>query len=184
MTCCKGRRSGPTEGDPHGANTLENYSIIHHKRLEDLSYFVIADDVGFDIIGDSVRIRGRLWCLHGLFVKVSKDLEFVDANTVRTKNYTYHAGVAGLQDRCIFRYDNFDAKPGHADKHHCHQFDPETWEEILPEVWVGQDRWPHLSDAIEELADWWDTVGHTILPDLGDDLSAREIYRLEPDSDS
>jgi hypothetical protein len=183
MTCCRGRRSGPTEGDPHGPNTLENYSIIHHKRLEDLNYFVIADDVQFDVIGDSVIIGGRLWCLHGLFVQVSKVLEFVDANLVRTKNYTYHAGVAGDQDRCVFRYDNFDQKSGHLDKHHCHRFNTETWEEILPEVPVGAELWPHLSDAVEELAEWWDVIGIHILPDVGEDLSAREIYRLESERD-
>jgi len=111
-------------------------------------------------------------------------LEFVDDTLVRTKNYAYHAGVAGEQDRCVFRYDNFDQKAGHPDKHHCHRFNPETWGEIMPEVPISADLWPHLSDAVEELAEWWAEVGVQLLPDVGDDLSAREIYRLEREIDS
>lgn len=78
---------------------------------------------------------------------------------MRTRRYRYHAGVEGPTARPIFRYDNTDAKPGHADAHHKHRFDPTTWQEIKPPRWFGVERWPHLSEAVEELRDWWETTG-------------------------
>jgi hypothetical protein len=159
MNCCRGRRSAAAEGDPHGWNSLQNYYVTHRKPLEDLDYFVLADDVSFDVIGDFVHLAGRVHCTHGLFIDVAKTLDLTRSNRVKTRHYAYHAGIAGDGARVIFRYDNFDQKHGHGDRHHCHRFDPATWQEIQPPVWIGVDRWPHLSDAIEELADWWDEIG-------------------------
>jgi hypothetical protein len=84
-----------------------------------------------------------------------------DRQQVRTIEYPYHAGVAGAQDRPIFRYDNAHryVREGHPDEHHRHRFDHAMWSEIEPPEWIGRERWPHLSQAIEELRDWWESLG-------------------------
>ena len=109
-----------------------------------------------------ILLEGRLRCKHGLFIDVLKYLEVRATPSrilVRTDRYRYHAGVEGPANRPIFRYDNSDTKTGHADAHHKHRFDPTTWQEIKPPLWIGEDGWPHLSDVVEELRDWWETVG-------------------------
>jgi hypothetical protein len=112
--------------------------------------------------GEFLVLEGRLRCKHGLFIDVLKYLDVRQSSTrilVRTNRYRYHAGVEGSTARPIFRYDNTDAKPGHPDAHHKHRFDPKTWREIEPPLWIGEERWPHLSDVVEELQVWWETTG-------------------------
>ncbi len=109
-----------------------------------------------------VILEGRLRCKHGLFVDVLKYLEVRRSPTrisVRTDRYRYHAGIEGPAARPIFRYDNSDTKSGHPDAHHKHRFDPTTWQEIEPPLWIGEENWPHLSDVIVELRDWWESTG-------------------------
>lgn len=79
-------------------------------------------------------LEGRLRCKHGLFI---------DGPTARP----------------IFRYDNSDTKDGHPDAHHKHRFNPTTWREIEPPLWIGEKAWPHLSEVVEELREWWETEG-------------------------
>lgn len=112
--------------------------------------------------GEFLVLEGRLRCNHGLFVDVVKYLNVRQSSTrilVSTNRYRYHAGIEGDADRPIFRYDNTDTKSGHADAHHMHRFDPTTWREIEPPLWIGEERWPHLSDVVEELRHWWETTG-------------------------
>jgi hypothetical protein len=80
---------------------------------------------------------------------------------VRIDKYAFHAGVGGVQDRSVFRYDNFHvySREGHPDAHHKHIFDHSTWRERTPPEWIGEDRWPHLSDVLEELRQWWESTG-------------------------
>lgn len=106
-------------------------------------------------------IGGRLVCRHGLFVEIDKKLQVNQHGQARTTRYDYHAGVLGLDDRPIFRYDNAHtyAREGHPDAHHRHRFDHVTWEEIEPPEWVGYDRWPHLDEVVRELMTWWKTTG-------------------------
>lgn len=94
--------------------------------------------------GEFLVLEGRLRCKHGLFVDVLKYLNvrrYPTRTLVRTNRYRYHAGVEGDADRPIFRYD------------------PTPWREIEPQFWIGEERWPHLSDVVDELRDWWETTG-------------------------
>lgn len=58
------------------------------------------------------------------------------------------------------------------DEHHRHRYDPLTWEEIGPPEWVGRTGWPHLSQVIDEVWDWWETVGSHLGLDLDADHEA------------
>lgn len=158
------------QGDPHGWNSIENYRIVHESHLDRFrDYFIDSDDLEYTFPRPAIfEIVGRIHCRHGLFIDVDKTLEFNDRHQVRNIAYSYHAGVAGAQDRAIFRYDNAHryAREGHEDEHHKHRFDSATWQEIEPPVWVGRERWPHLSNVIEELIEWWESTGQHL--DLGD----------------
>jgi hypothetical protein len=128
------------------------------------SGFVIADDLSIELRNDPwvLVIRGRIRCLHGLFIDVDKTPAVRNERgrvMVRTIAYAYHAGIEGNEDRPIFRYDNAHTYRGQADAHHKHRFDYMTWQPIHPPEWVGEARWPHLSDVIDELQTWWNETG-------------------------
>jgi hypothetical protein len=149
----------------HDWNSFEGYFNAHDRRMADLCRegFILEDGLSRDWLGrEFVVIRGRLRCQHSLFIDVLKYLEVRETRTrtmVRTLRYRYHAGVEGTADRPIFRYDNADIKTGHDDAHHKHNFDYTSWREIDPPQWVGAEGWPHLSEVVEELRDWWDAEG-------------------------
>ncbi len=168
--------SGPSLGrrrDPHGWTSPDNYLKVHLAHLGRLTERgdVVGDNLSYGWIGPTeFLIKGRVLCRAGLFVDVDKHLEtnhFTDDRTVkvRTFRYAYHAGLVGEADRCVFRYDNEHPylREGHADAHHKHRFDHETWREIEPPEWIGEHRWPHLDQVIAELLDWWDTSGRKLV---------------------
>lgn len=172
--------SGPKRrrsGNPHGWNSFHNYLKVHHRYLDDLrGDFVVDDTLDYDFPASSAfEIRGRVRCRHGLFVDVDKTLEINERNQVRTVKYSYHAGIEGTTDRPIFRYDNAHtyAREGHDDEHHKHRYDHVTWLEIEPPEWIGVDRWPHLSNVIEELRDWWEVIGRQLNLNEGHDASRK-----------
>jgi hypothetical protein len=158
----------PRRPDPHGWNTLDNYLKTHFGHLDRLEVAgdILGDTLTYEWIGPhEFHIRGRIICRGGLFVDVDKHLETNHAEPtrvekVRTVSYSYHAGLIGEDDRCVFRYDNAHryAREGHEDAHHKHRFDPTTWQEIAPPEWIGGHRWPHLNEVIDELLAWWDTT--------------------------
>lgn len=174
MTPWSGRSAGSRRG-PHGWNSLDNFLKVHDAHLARLT------EAG-DIMGHSLderwaepteyRIHGRVLCRGGLFVDVDKHLQTnhmvrpARAAKVRTFRYSYHAGLVGASDRCVFRYDN--AHPylleGHEDAHHKHRFDHTTWREIESPEWIGAHRWPHLDQVISELLTWWDTQARDLGP--------------------
>jgi len=167
--------TGRRQPDRHGWIALDRYLHIHRRRLDEFrDGFVIADNLTYAFEGPSAFIiRGRIICGHGLFIDVVKVLE-LDLHTrrsllARTMSYSYHAGFRGWQSRPVFRYDNAHMYPGHGDEHHFHRFDYATWRPVEPPDWIGRDRWPHLSDVIGELEDWWDSVGRHLDLDLPDD---------------
>lgn len=128
--------------------------------------FVVHDGLAEEWLdSNTLVISGRIECQHGLFVEVKKFLAVENLASgerqAQTVKYTYHAGVSGKQDRGIFQYDNYHAyrREGHADEHHKHVWDPATWRKQSPPEWIGRDRWPHLSDVIDELQDWWYATG-------------------------
>lgn len=168
MTSSRGRLR--PSGDHHDWNRIERYLTIHHRHLDDRRGGFIVDEednLAYDAVGDGLKIIGRIHCAHGLFVDVNKTLAINEDRKVRTIQYSYHAGVIGPEDRSIFRYDNAHIyhREGHPDAHHCHRFNPRTWQEIEPEEWVGHDRWPTLGDVLDELEDWWDSIGRHLLPE-------------------
>ena len=119
-------------------------------------------------------LSGRVRCLHGLFVDVDKVLAVRiqrGRRMVRTVEYSYHVGIEGKRNRPIFRYDNAHPYPGHPDAHHKHRFDPVSGRRIEPPDWVGEAGWPHLSDIIDELQEWWTTTGRFLAPPLDDEQS-------------
>ena len=124
-----------------------------------------SDDLQYTFTGeDRFEIRGRIHCHHGLFIDVEKTLEINARDQVRTVRYSYDAGVSGRTDRPIFRYDNAHlyAREGHPDKHHRHRYDTVTWDETGSPEWVGRTRWPHLSQVIDELWEWWENGGSVL----------------------
>ena len=160
-------RSGDRVGR-HGWNSLQSYFNAHDKRIADLSDegFIVEDNVSRHWLSEGlIAIEGRLRCQHGTFNDVLKYLEvrkLPSRTIVRKRRYRYHAGVEGNANRPLFRYDNTDIKSGHADAHHKHRFDPTTWQEIEPPLWIGEEHWPHLSDVVEELRDWCETTGRLL----------------------
>lgn len=141
----------------------QTYLNIHNRRLDELrTYFVVGDDLSY-LFGGETRffVRGRVRCDHGLFIDARTSLEVDERRNVRVLEYRYHAGVEGPSNRPIFRYDNAHpyAREGHPDDHHRHRYDHATWQEIKPPTWVGHDRRPLLSQALEELREWWETAG-------------------------
>jgi hypothetical protein len=135
--------------------------------MEDFSKegFVVEDSLSIRRVKpDSVFIEGRIRCQAGLYIDVEKRLtvrQIRRRTQVRTARYSYHAGIEGSTNRSIFRYDNAHAftREGHPDAHHIHHFDPQSWRERKPPEWIGEADWPHLSDVIEELRQWWETTG-------------------------
>lgn len=97
-----------------------------------------------------------------MVIGVLKELEVVsdpgDPVVVQTTKYSYTVSVRGRHP--IFRYDNHHEDwlhQGHLDKHHRHVYDWKTGDR-LPDspIWVGADRWPTLSDVIDEAGQWYD----------------------------
>ena len=180
MTSSSGQRR-VRRGDPHGWNALGNYLKVHHSYLDMFrENLVLGDSLQYEFPSPDVfEIRGRVACQHDLFVDVDKTLEVNERNQVRTIKYSYHAGVEGRRTRSVFRYDNAHryTREGHADEHHKHRFDPATWQEIEPPIWIGRDSWPHLSEVLEELQHWWATIGCRL--DLPRELS--DMTELQED---
>lgn len=164
----EGARRNP---DRHGWNALDKYLQSHDRRLDDLRHdFVLADNLerGFVDAGH-YEIRGRAICRHGLFVDVVKVLEVDRRHRARTVSYSYHAGFLGNPGRPVLRYDNAHSYPNHTDAHHKHRFDHVTWQPIEPPMWIGRDDWPHRSDVLEELRDWWNVAGQHLGISVGGD---------------
>lgn len=158
MNCSSSAPSGSPK-DRHGWNSLQGYLAAHEAQLERLGRFFVERN-GLTIFWQDavhLRIEGRLSCTGGIFLDVRKVLESNERNQVRAILYKYHAGIEGPQHRPIFRYDNSHTylREGHPDPFHKHRFDPDTWQEITPPLWIGYHEWPTLADVLEELHAWW-----------------------------
>jgi hypothetical protein len=127
---------------------------------------------------DEIVIKGRIRCKNDLFIDVETTLAVRVVRSqkqVLTLRYKYHAGIEGSHARSIFRYDNSHSyvREGHPDSHHKHRFNHTTWREVTPAEWIGANRWPHLSDVIAELRQWWETKGQYLDLGNGDDQLPR-----------
>lgn len=103
-----------------------------------------------------LRIEGVLRCQAGTELHVLKLIRITPKRRVKTFSFSYHAQLTGPPLRPIFRYDNAHTyeREGHGDAFHKHQFDPNTWREIVPPQWIGYSHWPTLRDVLEELEQW------------------------------
>lgn len=133
------------------------------------------DTLRFEVIGGRLLVlRGEIACLGKILVSVNKVLEILDDEDdplVQTVRYAYNAHVQGWGN--VLRYDNAPHH-GHDDYHHRHRYDWTTGQQLegSPE-WIGEDRWPHLSDVLAELERWyWDHV--TELPEGAPELGRWE----------
>jgi hypothetical protein len=156
-------------GDRHGWNDLQHYLDIHESVLARYEpYFLLENHLEYLLTDEAtLLIRGRLNFVGNLFLEVSKTLAISDRNQVRTIRYKYHAGLAGPDNRPLFRYDNAHPYSHHPDEHHRHCFSHETWQEDFPPKWVGREACPTLGDVIAELEEWWQEIGRFAFP--GDD---------------
>jgi len=137
--------------DRHGWNRLDSYRDIMARVLRNHEWFIESDDLDLAHVDGTLQISGHLTCSSGRLLGVWKRLLVQSRDGVlyvRTIRYSYEAFYAG---RCLFRYDNAHPHPGHPDEHHKHVFDASGGEQV---IWLGRDRWPYLSDALEELAQW------------------------------
>lgn len=154
--------------------SLERFLHILDRQLEPLrvSGFVLEDELTLERRREprALLLRGRVRCIHGLFVDVRLTMATKDERAravVRILDYSYHAGIEGSADRPIFRYDNAHDYPHHADAHHKHHFDHATWKRLDPPEWIGEADCPQPIDVLYELEDWWRETGQHL--DLGED---------------
>ncbi len=169
----------PKAGNRHGWNSLDHYLTIHHAQLKRLGEFFVEDDCLQIQLTDegTLRIEGLIWCKDDIFLDVNKTLEINERNQVRTVYYKYHAGIQlDGETKSIFRYDNAHVytKEGHADAHHKHCYNHMSGEEIRPPEWIGHDRWPTLTEVLEELHEWWQEAGQFIRK-IDDPTSIRRL---------
>lgn len=158
----------------HQPNRFSNYWAIHETRLNGFrtSGFVGVDTLEIAYISEaSLTLVGQIGCKGRIIIDVAKLMEYADPPDnpdprIFTKTYAYNVSVQGVGN--VFRYDNQHSdKPhsGHADGHHKHVFDWPSNEDApgFP-IWIGADKWPTLSEVIEE-AHQWHADNYKRLPD-------------------
>lgn len=127
--------------------------------LRNYEWLIEDDELTLAHIDGTLQISGHLAGRDKLLLGVWKLLQMQSRDGVvyvRTARYSYEGFLA---NRRLFRYDNAHAHPGHQDEHHKHVFDESGGEQV---IWLGRDRWPYLSDALEDLAQW--TAGGDVTP--------------------
>jgi hypothetical protein len=93
---------------------------------------------------------------------------------VQTVWYSYNVSVRNHFN--TFRYDNqdddFSFRLDHQDAHHKHVFDWQTGNELSDSpIWVGAEKWPLLSQVLEEAEAWyWEHRGYLSQPDNYPDI--------------
>lgn len=141
---------------------LERYLNHHDQHIRQREGYLIIDDrLSITIDSDVVMIEGRITCINGMFVDVRKSLDINDRHEVCGFSYRYQACIQTSEGiRHIFRYDNSDIKPGHADSYHKHIHDPmESEERDVRVEWIGLRDWPTLGDVLDVLYVWWRETG-------------------------
>lgn len=152
----------------HGPNRFSNYLDIHNNIMEQYlrsEDFVLEDTLEVNPVPSQTEpgflMEGEIGCLGCIVITVEKFLTVVDGPEedpmVQTEWYSYNVSVRGWST--VFRYDNQHPEylhPGHKDRHHKHEYDLETGEEAAGSpIWTGADRWPHLSEVMEEAREWY-----------------------------
>lgn len=142
--------------DRHDWNSWEGYIHAHEGHMARYrGHFVLDDQLVHTITAKGVLWQGVLYCADGIEIHVSRFQEVSYQRRrlmVRTRDYSYHVFQrAGGVTRNLFRYDNIHERPGHADRHHRHEYDAAGNEVIAP---VGAAGWPTLGDVIDETYAW------------------------------
>lgn len=118
--------------------------------------FVSQDSLVTEWLSGYMRMRGEIACLGEIVISVEKLMQVMQGTagspdaTIQTVYYAYNASVRG--GRNIARVDNADHH-NHPDRHHRHDFDPQTGAEKLS--WIGEDAWPTLGEFIDEIERWY-----------------------------
>ncbi len=138
-------------GDPHAANSWENYKHVHDDWME-RHPFIVEDHLEWEFVGDPpkiIRLRGWVVCQENVVVTVEKMLIVHGTRNgrllVQGERYAYNAHFVNRYN--ILRYDN-----GHADpeEFHRHQFDLQTGRETSKAI-IGRHGMPTLGAFLTEV---------------------------------
>jgi Family of unknown function (DUF6516) len=137
------------------------------------SRFVGAETLAFsnDLPG-VITLEGEIACRGNILVTVEKYLRILggDGDNAMVQTFQYSYNVSVRNEGNIFRYDNSHDRPGHADRHHKHEFD-ENGEKI---IWIGYQSWPTLGQVLQETQEWyWLNCESLELPDTYPTLGLR-----------
>lgn len=167
--------------DRHGPARIENYLTAHENHMDQMRSkgFVGGDTLQFDFLtGENLLIiSGKIACLGPIVVTVVKYLHVLEregrSDYVQTFEYHYNFSVENTGN--ILRYDNDHKYPGHPDEHHKHHYDYRTGKQTRwPPEWKGQDNWPTLGDAMQEIERWYyENLDNLPDPDSFPDLSVQ-----------
>jgi hypothetical protein len=143
---------------------VDRYLTIHDATLREFEHFIERSTISVRDETDEVLVEGRLYCPGSVYLDVVVVLEMDKRRHVNVLRYTFHAGIAKVEDRPIFRYDNAHiyTRERHPDPHHKHRFDVMSGCEIIPPEWIGATHQPTLRSVLTELERWWIEVGQAL----------------------
>ena len=142
-------------GDPHDWNSLENYVLVHEKRLaehplvvQETSLLQYVVQPKHHTLYDQFEVQGLIVCRNGLHLQVHKrgNMDRTPARRVRMYLYSYNAWFPGGHN--VLRYDNQHV--GEENLYHRHQFDPVTGEEVSLSL-MQRHEFPVMHQILDEL---------------------------------
>ncbi len=145
----------PHRGDPHDWNSLENYVLVHKKRLsehalvvQEVSSLLFLSEPAPHTRYDVFKVQGLIVCRNGICLTVSKrgDMERSHSRRVRMFLYAYNAWFPGGHN--VLRYDNQHV--GQENVYHRHQFDPVTGVEVGFSR-MQRHQFPVMHEILDEL---------------------------------
>jgi hypothetical protein len=160
----------------HKPSTLSNHQQILSKVIKKYTKrdFLLSNTLEWKA-DPALKIwilDGELIFKNSIVMNVSKELEIIDDAhkvenaRVQTVMYTYNVRQRlDIYERRLFRYECTRELHHHChnDTHHCHEYDTAN-KPIRGQLncscggcptWIGKNHWPHLSDVIEEIEEWW-----------------------------
>lgn len=119
--------------------------------------FVQDDTLQWGAAEGELHLAGEIACLGDIKIQVAKCLGRVPESAddaVQTVDYRYTAVVSGYGR--IMQIDANHPREGHEDKHHRHEFDWKTDNEVSGSpFWVGRLKWQTLAEFIRDVAEWY-----------------------------
>ncbi len=141
--------------NPHDWNSLENYVLVHEKRLAEHPLVILeasllqyASELKPHPLYDQFVAQGLIVCRNGLHLEVHKrgQIDRTRLRRVRMYLYSYNAWFPG--GHSVLRYDNQHV--GHEDIYHRHQFDPHTGIETNL-TYMERHQFPVMHQVLDEL---------------------------------